>query len=302
MSPGKMHADELDIDAALVRRLLSGQFPQWADLPLEPVPSYGTVNALYRLGRDMVLRLPRTPGGVAGIEKERRWLPKLAQHLPLAVPVPLAKGKPGKDYPWPWSVNSWLKGETATRDRIEDLPAFAKTLARFVIALQAIDATGGPVPEPTERGVPLAERDHRVRAAIESLEGEVDIDAVTAAWEASLRAPAWNGPAVWLHGDLYEANLLVTGGRLSGVIDWGILSVGDPAPDLLAAWSLFSGEAREVFRRELMVDDAMWARGRGWALSVALIALPYYMHTNPAFVELSRRMIAEVLFDQRKSA
>ncbi|MEZ0369440.1 MAG: aminoglycoside phosphotransferase family protein [Candidatus Sericytochromatia bacterium] len=297
MSAEKMHADEFGIDAFLVRRLLGSQFPQWADLALLPVRSDGTANTLFRLGDEMVVRLPRTHGAVAGLQRELEWLPVLAPRLPLAVPVPLARGQADREYPWDWAVYRWLVGENATPDRIADLCQFAKSLAQFVAALRELDPRGGPAPRPTERGVPLADRDQRVRAAIEELEGEIDRAAVVAAWEQALRAPVWEGPGVWLHGDLYGGNMLVVDGRLSAVLDFGSLSVGDPAPDLIIAWSLFSGEAREVFRQALNTDPAMWERGRGWALSVALIALPYYRTSNPYFVALSRRMIAEVLAD-----
>jgi aminoglycoside phosphotransferase (APT) family kinase protein len=291
----RMHADELDTDVSLVRRLVARQFPQWAELAIEPVESAGTDNTLYRLGDDLVVRLPRIEWATGQAEKESRWLPRLAPHLPLAVPVPLAIGEPGEDYPWRWSVCRWLEGEAATADRISDLSCAATDLARFVEALQRIDPAGGPG---SRRGRPLATQDEPTRKAIAVLAGKVDTDAVTAAWETALRAPPWDGPPVWTHGDLYDGNLLAHDGRLSGVIDFGVLGVGDPACELIVAWSLFSGESREVFRRALGVDDATWARGRGWALSVALVALPYYETTNPVMVANSRHRIDEVLADR----
>ncbi len=275
-----MHAHEVDVDQFVVGRLLAAQFPQGAHLPIEPVRSAGTDNAIYRLGEDMALRFPRIPAATARLEKELRWLPRLAPDLPLAVPVPLAKGTPAEGYPWLWSIYRWLKGENAALDRIAEPRQAAIDLAHFIIALQRIDPTGGPPPGEHNfgRGVPLAKRDPRVRAAVASLDTMLDADAVTAAWEAALHAPAWQGPPVWIHGDLSPGNLLLVQGRLSGVIDFGGLGVGDPACDLIAAWSLFSADTRDVFRSALAVDDATWARGRGWALSVALIALPYYRH------------------------
>jgi aminoglycoside phosphotransferase (APT) family kinase protein len=145
-------------------------------------------------------------------------------------------------------------------------------------------------------------RDPQVRDAIAKLNDLIDTDAATAAWETALQSPVWSNPPVWIHGDLQSGNLLVQQGRLSGVIDFGCLAVGDPACDLQVAWNLFSGESREVFRKALQIDDASWARGRGWALSVALIALPYYLHTNPVLVGISRRAIAEILAEHRQSA
>jgi aminoglycoside phosphotransferase (APT) family kinase protein len=286
----KMHTDEIDIDASLVRRLLANQFPQWANLPIEPVPSAGTDNALYRLGADLAARLPRTAWAVGQVEKDQQWLPRLAPHLPLTVPAPLAHGLPGEGYPWTWGVYRWLDGAEA--DRQADSSAVATDLARFLLALQGIDATDGP--SPGGRGGPLAKRDRDTRAAIAELGGEVDIDAVTAEWEAALAVPPWPGPPVWVHDDLAPGNLLVTHGRLSAVIDFAALSVGDPACDLLVAWNLFTGDARATFRAALQVDDDTWARGRGWALSVALIQLPYYLHTNPRLVASARHVISEI--------
>ena len=302
MSAGKMHTDEVHTDVSLVSRLLAAQFPRWADLPVKSVLSAGTDNALYRLGDDMVVRLPRIHWAAGKVDKEQRWLPKLAPLLPLAIPVPLAKGTPGEGYPWYWSVYRWLEGENATIERIADPCQAATDLAQFIAALQRIDPSGGPPPgaHNSFRGAPLAERDAPTRAAIASLEGmpgTLDLDAATAAWEAALRAPAWRGPLVWIHGDLQSGNLLARQGRLSAVIDFGCLGVGEPAMDLTVAWTLFAGKARDVFRAALAVDDATWARGRGWALSFGLIALPYYHSTNPVLAGIYRYAIDEVLAD-----
>jgi aminoglycoside phosphotransferase (APT) family kinase protein len=296
----KMHADELDIDAALVRRLLAGQFPAWADLPVEPVVPRGTDNALYRLGDEMVVRLPRRERTSPTLENERRWLPRLAPLLPLAVPVPLVEGTRGEGYPFTWSVYTWLQGETASGERSTDPSRLAIDLARFIAALQRIDPTGGPSPGEHNffRGVPLARRDEATRAAIVSLSGEIDVDAVTAAWDEALRAPQWERPPVWAHGDLDSRNLLVEEGRLSAVIDWGGLGVGDPACDVMVAWKVLSADTRDIFRTALSVDEATWARGRGWALSQALMALAYYtLETNPVLVREAQGWIAEVLAD-----
>ena len=292
-----MHVDEVDIDADLVRRLLATQFPAWAELPLAPVASAGTDNALYRLGADMAVRLPRIGWAVGQVEAELRWLPGLAPHLPLAIPAPLAMGDPGEGYPWHWGVYRWLEGENATLDRMGDANEAAVALARFIKALQRIDPGGGPPPGPhnSGRGVPLADRDEGTRAAIASLSGMIDSEAATAAWEAALRAPAWDGPPAWIHGDLQSGNLLAQRGRLSAVIDWGCMGVGDPACDLMPAWNLFTAETRAVFREAMAVDDATWARGRGWALSCGLIALPYYKTSNPVLAGIARHAIGEVL-------
>ena len=294
-----MHADEVATDAGLVRRLIAAQFPLWADLPVVPVASAGTDNALYRLGDNMVVRMPRIHWATGQIEMECRWLPLLAPHLPLAIPTPLAVGEPAEGFPWAWSVYGWLDGDNATLDRLADPDQAARDLAAFIHALQAIDPAGGPKPDPETlgRGVPLATRDAKTREAIASLDGLIDTSAAMAAWEAALAAPVWQGPPVWLHGDLQSGNLLAVDGRLTAVIDFGVLTVGDPACDLMVAWNLFTAAPRAAFRQAIAVDEATWARGRGWGLSPALVALPYYRETNPGLAAIARHAIAEVLAD-----
>ncbi len=301
MATSKMHADEVDTDVSLVVRLLSAQFPQWAGLPIEPVQSAGTDNALYRLGDAMVVRLPRIHWATGQVNKEHEWLARLAPFLPLAIPVPLARGHPGEGYPWHWSVYRWLDGAEAAIERMADPRQAAIDLAQFIGALQRIDATGGPPfgPHNSFRGEPLAMRDTRTRDAIATLRDSLDADTVTAVWDAAVAAPAWHEPPVWIHGDLTPTNLLAVHGRLSAVIDFGCLGVGDPACDVMTAWMFLSAETRDVFRTALRVDDATWTRGRGWALSVGLIALPYYQHSNPMLAGIARRAIHEALADFR---
>ncbi len=299
MAAGKMHADEVDTDIDLVQRLLAAQFPQWADLPLEALQSCGTDSALYRLGDDKVVRLPRIHAAAEQVDKENQWLPRLAPLLTLPIPAPLAKGTPGEGFPWPWSVYRWIEGETATIERIDDLKQAATEMAQFIAALHGIDPAGGPAPgdHNSFRGVPLATRDAATRTAISSLHGMLDEAALTAAWDAALNASVWNRPPVWIHGDLQPGNLLIQYGRLNAVIDFGCLGVGDPACDLIVAWNLFNAQSRKVLRAALKVDEATWQRGRGWALSVGLIALPYYEHSNPTLAAVSRYAVCEVLAD-----
>lgn len=294
----------MEIDATLVRRLIAAQFPQWADHLIQPVESAGTDNAIYRLGEGMAVRLPRVEWAIGQVEKEQRWLPKLAPLLELSIPTPLAMGMPDEGYPWRWSVYRWMDGENATIGRIDNLRQAAIALARFVASMQRIDSTGGPPPGPhnSGRGVPLAMRDASVRKAISTLNNRLDTDMATAAWESALQAPVWQGTPVWLHGDLHPGNLLVDQGRLTAVIDFGTLGVGDPACDLMVAWTLLSAESRDVFRAALPVDDATWARGRGWALTFGLIALAYYLDTNPVLAQISRRTIDEVLAEHSNGA
>ena len=298
----KMHDDEVTTSDALVRALLAAQFPQWAGLPLAPVPSAGTDNALYRLGDELVVRMPRIQWAAGDAADEWRWLPRLAPRLPLAIPAPLALGEPGEGYPWQWGVYRWLPGADATQTPVADPSQLARDLAEFILVLQRIETTGWPPPEPPRSGraEPLATRDAETRACIAELESlglhdAATSAALTAAWDAALAEPPYSGPPIWVHSDLSPLNFIVRDGRLSAIIDWSALGVGEPACDLIPAWSAFSAEARGVFRASIAVDDATWARGRGLALSIALIALPYYHITNPALANLARHSIAEIL-------
>ncbi|MFC9843596.1 aminoglycoside phosphotransferase family protein [Streptomyces sp. NPDC060223] len=294
MSAGPMHAHEAPIDDSLVRELLIAQFPRWAELPLKRVTSSGTVNALYRLGDDMAVRLPRIPEGAGDVEKERRWLPLLGPLLPFPIPEILATGAPGAGYPWSWSVGRWLDGELPVADGLANPDRLAADLGRFVAALHQVDLPGGP---PAYRGGPLASVDASTRSALADLDGMIDTSAAAAAWEAALAAPLWTGPPVWLHSDLMPMNLLTREGRLSAVLDFGTLGIGDPACDLIPAWNLLPAEARPAFWHATGADHATWARGRGWALSMALNQLPYYRTTNPVMAANAEHVIREVLAD-----
>ncbi|MFJ1549608.1 aminoglycoside phosphotransferase family protein [Streptomyces sp. NPDC088246] len=294
MHTGKMHADEPDIGESLVHRLIASQFPGWAGLPVEPVVPVGTSNAMYRLGEDLVVRLPRTAGAAGDVEKEHHWLPRLAPSLPAAIPVPLGRGGPAEGYPWHWSVFQWLDGANPAVGEVVEPGPLAADLADFVAALHRIDPADGP---PSFRSEPLAARDTATRAAIAVLHEAVDTGAALAVWEAALRASAPTGPAVWIHADLQPGNLLLVNGRLSAVIDFGCMGLGDAAVDLIAAWYLLPAHARGTFRTAVNADDAAWARGRGWALSTALGELRYYRDSNPAMAAIARHVIREVLTD-----
>ncbi len=293
----KMHADEFEIDIALVQRLLSSQFPEWATLPLQPVPSAGTDNALFRLGKDMVVRLPRIDWAVGDVDKECNWLPKIAPFLPVAIPSPIAKGTPTEEYPWPWSIYHWLEGTNPVVGNIPDHNLLTSDLVAFIQALHKINLPNGPI---SNRGVPLKQKqDIETLKALKQLDGMIDVQAVAAIWDEVLKAPNWTKPPVWVHGDLSPGNLLLQNGRLSGVIDFGNLGIGDPACDLIIAWNLLPPQMRPIFRTGLGVDDATWQRGRGWALSCALIALPYYKETNPVLASNARYTIQEIIDDDR---
>jgi aminoglycoside phosphotransferase (APT) family kinase protein len=293
----------VDIDVSLVRELIAAQFPQWAGLPIRPVERSGWDNRTFHLGEHMTVRLPSGAAYAEQVEKEQRWLPRLAPLLPLPIPVPLAMGRPAAGYPWHWSIYRWMEGEHATIERIADLSQFAKTLARFLIALQRIDAAGGPAPGRHNffRGGPLKVYDGETRQAIATLRDRIDADAVAAVWEAALTA-TWYGSPVWVHGDVSAGNLLVKRGRLSAVIDFGSSAVGDPACDLSIAWTLLRGESRDAFRAALPLDRATWARGRGWTLWKGLITLAEHLDTNPLEAGEARRVIDEVLADHKRPA
>ncbi|MFD7669111.1 aminoglycoside phosphotransferase family protein [Streptomyces sp. NPDC059788] len=295
MSTGPMHPGQHPVDAALVRRLVAGQFPRWAGLAVERFPSGGTVNAMYRLGDSMVVRLPLVGGGAGDVLLEQEWLPRLAPLLPVAVPEVLGAGEPAAGFPWPWSVHRWLPGEPPEEGALTDPVRLAEDLAGFVAAMRGVTVPGAPR---AHRGGPVTALDAGTRGAIEELRGipeeGVDCDVVTAVWEDALRAPGWDGPPVWLHADLMPGNLLVDGGRLTAVIDFGCTGAGDPACDLFPAWNLLPADARKVFREALGEDDATWRRGRGRTLSQALIALPYYRRTNPAMARNARHVIRAI--------
>ena len=296
MGAAKMHADEIETDVALVRRLVATQFPHWAELPIEPVSSYGTDHDIYRLGDGLAARLPRIGWATAQAAKEAEWLPKLAPHVPLALPVQITRGHPDEGYPFVWSVYEWLPGEDAN-GAIDDLDLAAADLAAFVRALRRVDTAGAHRRPRGGRGGPLAEGDEQVRRSIAELGERIDGDAALRSWEESLDAASWDGEEVWVHGDLLPGNLLVVDGRLSAVIDFGGLNVGDPACDLQPAWNLFAGDSRSRFRAELEADDASWLRGRGWALYQAVSALPYYWNTNPGMIRQASHALAQVLAD-----
>jgi aminoglycoside phosphotransferase (APT) family kinase protein len=293
-------ASDVVIDAALVRRLVADQFPQWGRLPVRPVDVDGWDNCTFKLGDDLSVRLPSSASYVEQVGKEQRWLPLLAAHLPLPIPSPVAMGAPADDYPFPWSVYRWLAGETADAGRIEDPVEFAATLAGFLNALYRVDPSGGPEPGPHNffRGGPLATYDEDTRHAIDRLGDQIPTDHVTEVWEAALAAH-WDAAPVWFHGDVAAGNLLVSGGRLTAVIDFGSSGVGDPACDTSVAWTLLSGPSRQAFAADLAVDAGAWARGRGWTLWKALITMAGHLDGAADGVEpaRSRRVVDEVLAD-----
>jgi len=289
------------IGVGLVRRLVEAQFPRWADLPVVAAVPQGWDNRSFRLGDALVVRLPSAAGYAAQVDKENRWLPVLAPRLPLPVPVPVACGAPGHGYPWSWLVYQWIDGQPAATGAVSDLSEFATTLAGFLSALQSIDAAGGPAPGPHNfwRGGPLTTYAEETLSAVDTLGGEIPRDAVLAVWRDAVAA-SWRGEPSWLHGDVAAGNLLVRDGRLAAVIDFGSCAVGDPACDVVIAWTLLAGASRQAFRSALAADDRTWARGRGWALWKALITLVDCLEHDPPAAEQPRRVIEQVLADHAR--
>jgi aminoglycoside phosphotransferase (APT) family kinase protein len=290
------------IDEHLARRLVDAQFPQWASLPITPVRFGGVDNRTFRLGDEMSVRLPSADWYALQVDKEQRWLPVLAAQLPLPIPTPVAKGVAGDGYPYSWSVYRWLHGEITTEPAIGDWTEYAITLAGFLAALQRVDASEGPAPGRHNfyRGGPLTTYADETIRAIETLgDEEIQIDAVRRAWDDAM-ATTWRRDPVWFHGDVATGNLLLDGGRLAAVIDFGCSGVGDPACDVVIAWTLLVGPSRDAFRTTLGVDPGTWSRGRGWALWKALITLVDELDRDTGDATVARPVIDRLLADHAR--
>jgi aminoglycoside phosphotransferase (APT) family kinase protein len=295
----KIHENEFEINESLVQNLLKSQCPNWANLPLKAILSSGTDNALFRLGTEYVVRLPRiewAPGSINKcINKEYEWIPKISRFLNIPISESLFKGVPNESYPWPWTVTQWNDGHNPPFENEKEYELLAQDLACFLNELHEIKLANGPF---SRRGVSLKEEDEETRKGIRELEGEIDIQSITSLWNQLLNIPSWNKDPVWVHGDFLPGNILVQNNRLSAVIDFADLGIGDPACDLVIAWSLLNSNSRRVFRENLEhIDDDTLERGRGWALSIALIILPYYKNSNPTLAVLARRILEQVLGD-----
>lgn len=290
------NTNKIHIDISLVHLLVATQFPQWANFPIKPVEFGGWDNRTFHLGEHMAVRLPSAAEYSQQVEKEHYWLPKLAPHLPLPIPMPLAIGKPAEGYPWHWSIYRWLEGDTASTAMITNLPQFAITLSEFLVALQRIDTTGGPIAGTHNfyRGGLLITYDTETRQAIAILKNKLDVPAATKIWQEALET-IWQHSPVWIHGDISASNLLVKKGQLNAVIDFGLLAIGDPACDLTIAWTLFNGESRKIFQTLLPFNSATWARARGWALWKALIIAAGLVNANHTEAAQCWRVITEIL-------
>jgi aminoglycoside phosphotransferase (APT) family kinase protein len=291
------------ITVDLVSRLITEQFPEWAGLPVRPVDVDGWDNATFRLGETMSVRLPSAEHYVAAIEKEHRWLPALAKHLPLPIPVPLAVGTPGCGFPRPWSVYRWIDGDPVTEETVKDMPQLAADLADFLGVLYKIDPAGGPGPGAHNfyRGGALTVYDDETQKALAALQGHIDTTAAAEVWQAALDCPI-DGPPVWFHGDAQPGNLLLRGGRLGAVIDFGTSGVGDPSCDTTIAWTFLSGESTRVFKERLPVDAPTWVRGRGWAIWKAMIVLVRELDDDPSGAAYTKAVIDKILADHLAAA
>lgn len=290
----RLHDDQFDIDDELVARLLADQQPALAHLPISRVESTGTVNALFRIGDDQFARLPLGERWVESLHNELRWLPWLFKRISLQIPEPIFEGHPTTWYPFPWAVFRWIDGAMYADTLVDDEREAARTLAKFVFELRA---AGIPPDAPHAGRDPLRTLDVETREAIEASSATIDRDASILAWERALRAPAWDERSTWIHADLLRPNLLIHGGRLAAVIDFGGAGIGDPATDVIAAWAVFGSPGRTVYRTSLGVEDGTWERARGIALHQAVLIIPYYAETNPDFVTLAKRTVEEILAD-----
>jgi aminoglycoside phosphotransferase (APT) family kinase protein len=314
-----LHDDELAIDVGLVRTLVDTSFPAWASLPLTPMSASGSSNALFRLGGELLVRLPRQPGGSATIGKEARWLPQVGPRLPVPVPTVVALGRPQPGYPEQWSVVRWLDGDLPavfdpeSRDAASPAAtsqARARDLAAVVVALREAEVPAAAAADPQlswYRGLPLRDMDDDTQENLADCRAigdlDLDLDAAQKVWDEATALPDTTpgaSPAMtpsWYHGDLLAENLLVRDGRLAAVLDFGGLAVGDPTVDLVVAWELLDPSSREVFRRAVGVDETTWLRGRAWALALSLMTFPYYWRTMPARCTDRLAMARSVLAD-----
>jgi aminoglycoside phosphotransferase (APT) family kinase protein len=288
-----MHEDQVEVDADCVRRLLASQYPDIAGAPITTIDSTGTVNALFRVGDQFLARLPLVARWSNDIDREWDWLPWFSRRIvSVRLPEPIFKGHPADDYPFPWAVYRWIDGAPYDDALVDDERSAAETLVRFVLELRSLELVEG-APRGGRR--PLRELDEETRTAIGAADDTIDAAAAMTVWEDALEAPVWDGKSAWIHGDLLRPNLLVNDGHLDAVIDFGGVGIGDPATDLMPAWSVFGPTGRKVFRATLEPDGATWSRARGIALHQAAMVIPYYAETNAAFVALSIRAIEQIV-------
>ncbi|WP_439022243.1 aminoglycoside phosphotransferase family protein [Bacillus thuringiensis] len=289
------------INVSLVEKLIQEQFPEWAHLEVKSVKLSGHDNRTFHLGDQMSVRLPSDVAYAPQVEKENKWLPLLSKELSLPISSPIAKGNPSEEYPWPWSINKWIEGETVTKEKVRDLNEFAADLGSFLLALQSIDASNGPIAGAHNfyRGGLISVYDKEARDAIENNKDVFDETVLKHLWDLALQS-TWKRKPVWIHGDVAPGNLLVKDGKLSAVIDFGILGVGDPACDAAMAWTFFDQNSRNIFKEILRMDEETWNRARGWALWKALITYDANKVSNKIVAEESYRVIQVIVDDYKR--
>ncbi|MES2252390.1 MAG: aminoglycoside phosphotransferase family protein [Pseudomonadota bacterium] len=295
-----MSNDQPIIDLDLARHLVLTQFPKWRDLPIQPVAMSGWDNRTFHLGDRMLVRLPSAESYVPAVLKEQTWLPRLAPFLPLKIPEPLIMGNPDDLYPWPWSIYGWIEGDTAACADIADRCDLARDLADFLKSLYRIDTTDGPLPKLSnfEHLKALKSYDDEARQAIGILKNKIDANVATQVWEKAIET-TWASKPLWVHGDISAGNLLVNHGKLCAVIDFGGLSIGDPACDLAIAWKFFKGESREAFKNSILFDEGTWSRARAWAFWKALIIEAGLTESNAVETSYAWQTITEVMEDYK---
>ena len=304
-----MHDDEIEVSAELVHRLIERDAPELRDRPVRRLTASGSSNALFRLGAEHLVRLPRQPGGGQSIETEAQWLPRLAPVLPVPIPEVVAVGRPGFGYPERWSVVRWIEGRAPETPEAPgpSADALARDLASFVTALHAAEVPAEAAADPAVRSYrtgPLSAIDAEIRQYVAACRGlanlPLDLDACLEMWAEAIALPAIEDePVRWVHADLLAENLLVRDGRLAAVLDFGGIAVGDPSVDLVIAWEVLGPRAREVFRSCLDTGDVTWLRGRAWALAIAVMTFPYYWQSMPARCAARLAMARQVLTDHR---
>ena len=293
---------KLEITTQIATALIAEQFPQFSHLHISPVDHGGNDNRTFHLGSEMSIRLPSGEEYVRQVKKEQEWLPKIAPHLPLPIPQPIAMGMPSKCYPWNWSIYKWLEGESANSIELSDahLETIAIQIAQFLNEFHKFDGAGAPAPGLHNwwRAAHTSIYDAETRSLIEKLKNLVDVDNASKLWQRAINSK-WNRDPVWVHGDVASGNLLVKDNRLAAVIDFGCMGIGDPACDLTIAWTFFRGKSREIFRANLHLDEETWARARGWAIWKALYEVSVIEDQNGAALAKQRQIIDDVIKEDR---
>ena len=292
MGVQKLHDDEVDINLSLANNLVSSQFPQWKKLPIHMMSEQGTDNVMFRLGNDKVIRLPRKPSAITSLEKEMQYLPILSGALPINIPSILGTGTPDDHYPFPWIVSQYFAGSHPDTTHPLNSQQATIDLSQFITTMHTIPTDNAPL---CQRGKPLKEKDTAMKAAISQLDNSFDIQAIKALWDNALSTPNWLRDPVWIHGDLHAGNVLAKDGVITAIIDFGLCGIGDPAVDLMCAWTLLPHQARQQLRLLACPDDDTWHRARGWALCFSVIAYPYYKTRHPAFALIAKNILHQTL-------